>query len=116
MLVKRLLLPCLTTLILSGAFSHPAQAQPAKPKEPLWTHAFDLMARKFGEADFNDKTQKFGVEAFKDNNNNVGIYISQVGSLAATSNGFQNLTKSIPDSKGPDFITGPGPAGTQGRT
>ena len=42
-----------------------ALAQKEKPKEPLWTHAFDLSCRKFGEAEFTDKTQKFGVEVFR---------------------------------------------------
>src|SRR5205823_2469590 len=56
-----------------------------KPKELQWTHAFDLAARRFNELDFTKDTQKFGVEAFKDSNNGMGLYISQVGSLAAAS-------------------------------
>src|SRR5665213_2734353 len=42
-----------------------------KPKELEWSHAFDLAVRKLGEADFSKETQKFGVEAFKDDNNNL---------------------------------------------
>jgi hypothetical protein len=75
-----------------------------KPKELQWTHAFDLSCRRFGELDFSKDTQKYGVEAFKDNNNGLGLYISQVGSLAAGS-GFQDLKVPL-DSKGPEWITG----------
>ena len=80
-----------------------AQEQP-KPKELQWTHAFDLACRRFGELDFTKDTQKFGVEAFKDNNNGLGLFISQVGSLAA-GRGFQELKLPL-DSKGPEWITG----------
>ncbi len=75
-----------------------------KPKELQWTHAFDLASRRFGELDFSKETQKFGVEAFKDSNNGLGLYISQVGSLAATT-GFQDLKLPL-ESKGPEWLTG----------
>src|SRR5438270_13934301 len=69
--------------------SAPADAQP-KPKELLWSHAFDLACRRLGELDFTKETQRFGVEAFKDTNNDLGLFLSQVGSLAA-GRGFQDL-------------------------
>lgn len=75
-----------------------------KPKELIWTHAFDLACRKLGEPEFTKDTQKFGVEAFKDNNNNLGLFISQVGSLSA-STGFEDLKPPF-QSKGPDWLTG----------
>lgn len=75
-----------------------------KPKELLWTHAFDLACRKLGEAEFTDKTQKFGVEAFKDTNNDLGMYISQVGALQACT-GFEALKPPV-QSKGPEWLTG----------
>jgi len=103
MLAKRLYLPCLTALVLSGALIPAAQVQ---TQAPLWTHAFDIMARKLGEEKFTDKTQKYGVEVFKDTSNSVGIYCSQVGSIAATPSGFQALTREIPSSKGPSFTAG----------
>jgi len=81
----------------------PALAQ--KPKDPLWTHAFDVQCRKFGEPDFSEKTQKFAFEVFKDSNTGYGVYISQVGSLAAAA-GFADIDKSIKDSKGPVWISG----------
>ncbi len=80
-------------------------AQSAKPKEVLWTHAFDLASRKFGEVEFTKTTQKFGVEAFKDQNNGLGIYLSQVGSLAITGR-FDKLMGAVEDSKGPEWLTG----------
>jgi hypothetical protein len=73
----------------------------AKPKDLTWTHAFDLACRKYGEADFTEKTQKFGVEAFYDPNNKFGMFISQTGAIAIAG-GFQT---SVPG-KGPDWVTG----------
>ena len=103
MFVKRLVLPCLTALILSGPFAASVHAQAAP--EPLWTHAFDLACRELGMGEF-DKAKKFGIEAFKDVNNKMGLYISQVGSLAATNSGFQNVLKPFSPSLKPEFITG----------
>src|SRR3974390_1047811 len=73
----------LVLALLAFAPAPDAFAQKEKPKEPLWTHAFDLSCRKFGESEFTDKTQKFGVEVFKDTNTGSGLYVSQVGSFAA---------------------------------
>ncbi len=73
----------------------------AKPKDLTWTHAFDLACRKLGETDFDDKTQKFGVEGFYDPNNQLGLFITQKGSVAL-GRGFQ---PNLPG-KGPDWITG----------
>jgi hypothetical protein len=82
----------------------PAPAQP-KPKELQWTHAFDLACRKYGEDKFTDKTQKYGIEAFKDNNNGLGLFVSQTGSLAIT-HGFDTLKAPVVESKGPKWLTG----------
>jgi hypothetical protein len=81
----------------------PAEAQ-QKPKELLWTHAFDLACRRLNELEFTKETQKFGVEAFKDTNNGLGLFLSQVGSLAS-GRGFQDLKLPL-ESKGPEWITG----------
>ena len=59
----------------------PALAQ-KKPKEPLWTHAFDLSCRKFGEPAFTDKTQKFGVEVFNDTTTGQLIFICETGTIS----------------------------------
>ena len=91
-------------LVLLGLLLGPA-ANAQKPKELQWSHAFDLAARKLGEAEFTKDTQKFGVEAFKDTNTGLGVYISQTGSLACAP-GFQTLTVPVADSKGPEWLTG----------
>ncbi len=41
-----------------------------------------LRVRKAGDADFNDKTPKIGLETFLDPNNGNIVYVSQSGSLA----------------------------------
>lgn len=80
--------------------SAPAQV----PKELQWSHAFDLAVRKYGEAEFSKQTQKFGVEAFKDDNNGLAVYVSEKGGLAV-SEGFQGV-KAPAGNKGPDWLTG----------
>lgn len=90
------------SLMLAGVAER-AAAQ--KPKELLWSHAFDLSCRKFGEADFTKDTKKFGVEAFKDTNNDLGVYLAEVGSIGS-SIGFDNVKGVIKDSKGPEWVTG----------
>lgn len=88
-----------------AALNAPLAWAQQKPKEPKWTHAFDLMVRKYGEADFTDKTQKFGVEVFKDTNTNYGLYIAQSGFLAAAA-GFDAITGAIKESKGAKWTAG----------
>lgn len=75
-----------------------------KPKDLQWTHAFDLSCRPYGKAEFSKDTPKYGVEAFRDNNNGLGLYISQAGSIAL-GGGFQDLKVPF-TSKGPEWITG----------
>ncbi len=99
---------CVTGMlaVLVAGIGVPA-ANAQNPKELMWTHAFDLSSRKYGEKEFTAKTQKFGVEAFKDFNNDLGIYVSQTGSLAVVkSPAFAQLTKAIKPSKGPEAIVG----------
>jgi hypothetical protein len=101
----RLILPALLFVPLSLVVL-PAQAQ-QKPKELLWTHAFDLSCRKKGEVEFTKETQKFGIEVFKDTNvPNLGVYISEKGSLAAVGTGFRDINKAIAGSKRPEWVTG----------
>jgi hypothetical protein len=72
-----------------------------KPKDLQWTHAFDLGCRPYGKTEFE---AKFGVEAFRDNNNGLGLYLAQTGSIAL-GGGFQDL--SVPLTiKGPVHTTG----------
>jgi hypothetical protein len=61
----------------------PGAGGPATPvKGPKWLHGLELRCRKGGEADFTKDTKKFGVEAFKDENNGNLVYVSEVGSIA----------------------------------
>src|ERR1700733_7200794 len=76
--------------LLAACLCAPVQAQ-QKPKELQWTHAFDLACRKLGQDKFTKDTQKFGVEALRDNNNELGLYVSQTGSLAVVAQGFAGL-------------------------
>jgi hypothetical protein len=93
----------LSVLVLL-ALGSSAGAQGQKPKELEWSHAFDLAVRKFGEAEFTKETQKFGVEVFKDDNNNLAVYVSEKGGLAVCE-GFQGV-KPPAGTKGPDWLTG----------
>src|SRR5260370_37793757 len=83
----------------------PAGAQ-QKPKELQWTHAFDLACRKLGEDKFTKETKKFGVEALRDKNNDLGLDVSQTGSMAVVAEGFAGLTGPVPKSGGPHGLTG----------
>ena len=58
------------------------RAQQPEPKKPAWLHGMNLKARKANEGNFDDKTQKFGIEVFRDENNGNLIYISETGSIA----------------------------------
>lgn len=89
--------------LVSGLCATNLAAQ-QKPKDLQWTHAFDLSCRPYGKAEFDKDTPKFGVEAFRDMNNNLGLYISQAGSIGI-GGGFKDLKLPL-SSKGPDWITG----------
>jgi len=59
-----------------------ASAQDNKAKAPIFLHGMEVRSRKAGEANFDDKTQKWGIEVFKDDNNGNLIYVSQTGSIS----------------------------------
>ena len=99
-----LLCRCLLLALAGGLATTSPLAAQTKPKELLWTHAFDLASRKYNEADFTKETQRFGVEAFKDFNTGLGVYVSQTGSLVGAS-GFAGLTPPL-NGKGPEWLTG----------
>ncbi len=75
-----------------------------KPKDLQWTHAFDLACRKFGEAEFSASTQKFGIEALRDLNNGLGLYVTERGGVALAP-GFDALKLPV-TAKAPIWITG----------
>ena len=59
------------------------EAPTPKAKEPMWTHGLNVKCRKYGEKEFDDKTQAFGAEVFRDENIGVTIYINELGNIAA---------------------------------
>lgn len=96
-----LLTPCLLVLCaLSGG-----RAQQPKPKDLQWSHAYDLAVRKYGESDFKKDTQRFGIEAFRDANNGLGVYLTEKGGIAL-STAFAGLKLPLGASKGPEWLTG----------
>jgi len=71
----------------AGPFSAvPAGLSTAKTgdavKDPDWKNGMVLRVRKAGDADFNEKTPKIGVETYLDPNTGNIVYISQSGSTA----------------------------------
>jgi hypothetical protein len=79
--------------------------QGPEPKAPKWAYAFDLSCRKLGELEFTKDTKKFGVEAFKDANNNLGVYICQTGVIGLTAQ-FDGIKPPLKDSKAPTWAAG----------
>lgn len=53
-----------------------------KVKDPVLKTAMNLAVRKAGEADFNDKTQKYGVEVFQDPNTSKLVIVTETGQIA----------------------------------
>ena len=86
----------------TGALGQGAGAQ---PKPPQWCEAFDLKVRKYGEAQFSDKTKTFGMEVFRDDNNNDGVYILETGVIGVV-RGFGTVKAPIPESKSPAWMHG----------
>jgi hypothetical protein len=56
--------------------------KPAEVKGPTWWHGFEAKVRKPDEKDFTKDTQAFGVEVYKDENNNNLLYITETGAIA----------------------------------
>jgi hypothetical protein len=66
------------SVVPAGGFTGPKEI-----KGPKWQGAMNLAVRTAGENEFSDKTKKFGVEIFRDENSGVLLYISETGSMAA---------------------------------
>ena len=82
LLVVALIAFLLGTLVAQNLPYALGQQPGAGPKVPSWLHGMNLKSRKSAEGDFSDKTTKFGIEVFKDENNGNLIYISETGSIA----------------------------------
>src|SRR5437879_196821 len=90
-------------LLLPGAGALGQKAKEA-PKPPLWTHAFDLKVRKGGERDWEAKsTRALGFEVFRDQNNDLGLYLNETGALGLA----RKALKAAPDkSDSPAWLHG----------
>lgn len=54
-------------------------AIPPAPKGAKFNHGLSLQSRRFDETDFTDKTKKWGVEVYRDENTDKFLYISETG-------------------------------------
>jgi hypothetical protein len=63
-----------------------------------WLTAHDLAARKAGEAEFTERTKKFGVELFRDMGSNRLLYACESASIA-----FAPITGSLVTDRGPKW-------------
>jgi hypothetical protein len=84
-------------------WSLPALAQ--GPKQPQWTHAHDLKARKSTEPVFTEKTQTFGIEVFRDDNNGDGVYLIETGNLGVVPN-FKDVPAPVSRPQKPQWMHG----------
>ncbi len=57
-------------------------ARPEKVASPMWKHAMELKVRNAGDADFNDKTPKIGLEVYFDPNASKTVFITEKGAIS----------------------------------
>jgi hypothetical protein len=70
-----------------------AQEKQDKTKTPQWLYGLSVKARLAAEADFTDKTKKWGIEVFRDENKGNLIYITEAGSIAVVADKTQEPGK-----------------------
>jgi len=58
--------------------------KPASSKEPTWKYGRSFRVRRADEKDFNDKTQSFGAEVYKDESSGNLVYISEKGDIVVS--------------------------------
>ncbi len=90
---NQLVYVCETGSVAVVAVGSAAKPDPQKIKPPAWSHALELRVRKAGEQDFTDKTKKYGLEVYKDDNANTLVYVGENGALAVVPAG----SHSVPD-------------------
>jgi hypothetical protein len=74
---------------------------PDKIKDPVWYHGLELKVRKAGEKEFSDATKKVSLEAYKDENTNQLVYVTEEGRISIMS----SATVGKPaDVKGPTWF------------
>lgn len=76
-------------------------AAPEKIKDPVWFHGLELKVRKAGEKEFSDATKKVSLEAYKDENTNQLVYVTDEGKISISSAAL--VTKPT-DVKGPTWF------------
>ena len=59
--------------------------KPEESKAPKWTHGQAFRVRRHDEDDFNDKTQRFGAEVYKDEITGYSVYVTESGDLTVFS-------------------------------
>lgn len=74
-------------------------------KNPDWLHGQDLQSRKYKEANFTDKTKKYGVEIFRDGNNSNLIFLAETGHIAVA-RGDKDVKAPTPKPKDAKFLHG----------
>lgn len=75
---------CTEAGLITTAAKVPEKAPTQKEvKKPTPLFGLECKVRKADETEWTDKTQKFGVEAFRDEHTGTLIYISDTGSIAA---------------------------------
>ena len=82
----------------TGALTAAPAGQIGKDHTCKWLTAHDLSARKAGEAEFTQKTKKFGVELFKDLGTNQLLYVCESASIA-----FAPVPAGLVTDKGPKW-------------
>jgi hypothetical protein len=58
--------------------------QPSSSKEPKWLYGRAFRVRKADEKDFNDKTQSFGAEVYRDETSGNTVYMTETGALVVS--------------------------------
>ena len=56
--------------------------KPTEVKGPTWWHGFEVKVRKADEKEFTKDTRAFGVEVYKDENNNNLLFITETGAIS----------------------------------
>ena len=70
--------------LIATAAAVPDKAPDVKEvKKPKPLHGLEAKVRRAEEAEFSEKTQKIGIEVFKDENTGTLLYVSESGSIAA---------------------------------
>ncbi len=90
---------CIIAISETGALAVTPAGQIGADHNCKWLTAHDLSVRKAGEAEFTQKTKKFGVELFRDMGTNQLLYVSETASIA-----LAPVPASLVTDKGPKWF------------